>query len=67
MLVRYFWMTRVKLDDEQGDRATAVSLSSNDSVSRSFPLFAEHENALLAREPHFLHLSVFAEQHRVVV
>src|SRR5260370_16347091 len=60
-------MTRIKPDDEQGDRPTAVSLSSNDSISPSFPLFAKHENALLSGEAHFLHLSVFAEQHRVVV
>src|SRR5260370_6244714 len=32
----------------------------------TFSLFAKDENALLSREAHFLHLSVFAEQHRVV-
>src|SRR4029077_5269423 len=54
--------------DEERETAEWQSASLPMSLFHgNFPLFAKDENALLSREAHFLHLSVFAEQHGIVV
>ena len=55
-------------DDKQGNRRERQSPSRPiEGFHGSYPLFAENKNAFLPGEAHFLHLTVFTQEHSVVI